>query len=66
MQDFSGLVVDNHRLAGPRADVSCCRVSLINVIERWIAPPAGDRFIDQFQCPASLRELILPLLGRFM
>jgi hypothetical protein len=66
MQDFSGLVVDNHGLASPRADVPCRRVSLINVIGRWIAPPAGDRFIDQLQRPASLRKLILPLLGRFM
>jgi hypothetical protein len=31
-----------------------------------MAPPADDRFIDQFQRPASLRKLILPLLGRFM
>jgi hypothetical protein len=59
MQDFSGFVVDNHRLASPRADVPCRRVSLIKAIGRWIAPPAGDRFID-------LRKLILPLLGRFM
>jgi hypothetical protein len=66
MQDFSGFVVDNHRLAGPRADVPCSSVSLINVIGRWIAPPAGDGFIDQFQRPASLRYLILPLLGRFV
>jgi hypothetical protein len=55
------LVVDNHRLAGPRADVPCSRVSPINVIGRWIAPPAGDRFIDQFQRPTSLRKKILPL-----
>jgi hypothetical protein len=66
MQDFSGLVVDYHRLAGPRADVPRRRVSSINVIGRWVAPPAGDRFIDQRQSPASLRKLILPLLGRFM
>jgi hypothetical protein len=55
------LVVDTRRLAGPRADVSCSRVSPINVIGRWIAPPGGDRFIDQFQRPASLRKKILPL-----
>jgi hypothetical protein len=66
MQDFSGLVIDNHRLAGPRADVPRSRVYLINVIGRWIALPAGDRFIDQFQRPPSLRKLILPLLGRFV
>jgi len=66
MQDFSGLVVDNHRLAGPRADVPCSGVSPINVIGRWIESPDGDRFIDQFQRPAPLRKLILPLLERFV
>jgi hypothetical protein len=66
MQDFSSFVVDNHRLAGPRADIPCSGVSLIDVVGRWIAPPAGDRFIDHFQRPASLRKLILPLLRRFV
>src|SRR5690242_14304648 len=47
------------RLAGPRADVPCRRVSLINVIGCWIVLPAGDRFIDQFQRPATPRKLIL-------
>jgi hypothetical protein len=31
-----------------------------------VVPPAGERFIDQFQRPASLRKLILPLLERFV
>jgi hypothetical protein len=51
MQDFSGLVVANHRLAGPRADVPSGGVSPINVIGRWIAPPAGDRSIGTVKLP---------------
>jgi hypothetical protein len=43
MEYFSGLVVENHRQAGPLVDVPCNRVSPIYVIGRWVAPPVGDR-----------------------
>jgi hypothetical protein len=66
MQNFSGLIVNYHRLAGAWADKSGSRISLINVIRRWLALTSCDRLVDMFQRPTALLQLTLPLFGGFV